>query len=153
MWENVGDDLLETTFDSCGAVLQQQLLKLGELKLESRINEVLRSASITTTEDKPYEEVRLMKPCPGCGNDSLVRSAKSVSGDALPIVPTYTCKDCNAKSYHLKTEYLEHLVDVNKGLFDHDELLEHDKNRGAFIKELEEYILRIFASKKIKRIL
>lgn len=132
--------------------MQQQLLKLDKGQLDSRIKQELYNASIPATKEKPYEELRLKKSCPNCGSDSLIRYTKPVSGEEMPVVPIYLCKSCNRKSYHLTTAYLEYLIKSNTDLFAQSELLELNKKHEAFVKELEGYILRIFASKKIMRI-
>jgi predicted RNA-binding Zn-ribbon protein involved in translation (DUF1610 family) len=151
LWEKSGELTVETTFDRDGAVLQQQLLD-GNTDVEKKVKQELQSASVQAVREKPYEEVRLKKPCPNCGSDSLARCPRSVSGDPLPVVPVYRCKSCNKKSYHLNTAYLDYLVRSNTGLFEKGELQELESNRDAFITELEGYILRIFASKRITRI-
>jgi predicted RNA-binding Zn-ribbon protein involved in translation (DUF1610 family) len=152
LWEAKGKRILETVFDENGAVLQQQLLNMKDSGLEAMIEHELRSIPAKEVKDRPYEDVKLKKPCPGCGSASLERCDRSVSGDELPVVPMYVCKSCGKKSYHLTAKYLEYLISRNKGLFEQDELAKMGDNHGAFVNELEEYILRIFASKKVMRI-
>jgi transposase-like protein len=152
LWEQEAKGTVETTFDGEGAVLKRQLLELDKGQLDKRIQQELYSASVYTTEERPYEEVRLKKACPNCGSDALSRCTKSVSGGGMPVMPLYLCSNCNKKSYYLTTAYLEYLVRSNISLFAKEELPELDRNGKEFVKELEEYILRIFASKKIMRI-
>lgn len=149
-WENRGKRILETVFDGNGAVLEQQLLDIDGSGLDGMIERELRS--MKEVKSKPYEDVKLKKPCPSCGNLSLERCDRAVSGGAVPVVPMYLCKGCGKMSYHLTTRYLGYLIGKNKNLFAQDELAKMDDNHDAFVNELEEYILRIFASKKIMRI-
>jgi predicted RNA-binding Zn-ribbon protein involved in translation (DUF1610 family) len=152
LWEKSSDGLVEITFDRDGTVLRQQLLEPEDADVEKRVKQELQSASLNAVKEKPYEDIRLKKPCPNCGSETLVRCSRSVSGDALPVVPIYLCKSCKKKSYHLNTSYLDYLVKGNTGLFEKNELSELERDHDAFITELEGYILRIFASKKITRI-
>ena len=151
-WEEKGRRILETVFDDSGAVLEQQLLDMGDSGLDALIERELRSVPAKEVKNRPYEDVKLKRPCPSCKSLSLERCDRSVSGDELPVVPLYVCRHCNKKSYHLTTKYLEYLISRNKNLFAQDELAKMDDNHAAFVKELEGYILRIFASKRIMRI-
>ncbi len=151
-WEEKGKRILETVFDENGAVLQQKLLDMEGNGLEALIERELKEAAAREVKSMPYEDVKLKKPCPSCGSSSLERLDRSVSGDELPVVPIYLCKSCGKKSYHLTTRYLDYLISRNKNLFAQGELAKLDDNHDAFVNELEEYILRIFASKKIMRI-
>ncbi len=151
-WEAKGKRILETVFDENGAVLQQQLLDVEGSGLDAMMERELRNMPAKEVKSRPYEDVKLKKPCPGCGSNALERCDRSVSGDALPVVPMYLCKECGKTSYHLTTKYLEYLIGRNKNLFAQDELAKMDDNHDVFVNELEEYILRIFASKKVMRI-
>ena len=133
-------------------MLKQQLLNLEGKLLDERIEQELSSASLRTTKEKPYDEVKLKKKCPNCGSSSLERCSRSVSGSEMPVMPIYLCGNCKKKSYHLTNTYLEYLVKANPGLFSKEELSEFDGRNEAFIGELQGYILRIFASKKIMSI-
>jgi hypothetical protein len=64
-------------------------------------------------------------------------------------MPLYSCTGCSTKSYYLTRDYLEYLVDNNNSMFEAAELSELSKDKNAFMSELEAYIIRIFASKKI----
>lgn len=130
-------------------MLKQQLLELDSKQLDERIKKELHDMSVHAAKERPYESVRLKKPCPNCNTDSLVRYVESVPKPEMPVMPLYICSNCKKKSYYLTTAYLEHLIKNNTDLFSKAELSEFDKNSDAFIRELEGYILRIFASKKI----
>ena len=103
--------------------------------------------------EKAYEEVKLNRQCPHCGETSLVRFADSVvASKDLPVMPLYSCSVCKKRSYYLTDEYLEFLVKNNASLFEGAELAELEKDSQAFMHEIKEYIIRIFAAKHIERI-
>jgi predicted RNA-binding Zn-ribbon protein involved in translation (DUF1610 family) len=151
LWEAKRDGTLETTFDGDGAILAQQLF--GVTNTESRIKDVMGAASASAVRERAYEEVRLNKACPHCGEARLVRSAHSAShGKNVLVMPVYDCDSCHKQSYHLTDEYLAFMVDSNKHLFEDKERADLEKDRQAFLHELKEYIIRIFAAKHVARI-
>jgi DNA-directed RNA polymerase subunit M/transcription elongation factor TFIIS len=151
LWEEKHGGTLETTFNCDGAILAQKLL--GGTTPEQRIKSTLGAASAPSALEKAYEEVKLNRQCPNCGEARLVRFADSiVSSKDLPVMPIYRCTACKKRSYYLTDEYLEFLVANNTTLFDPKERAELEKDRHAFMNELKEYIIRIFAAKHIARI-
>ncbi len=52
----------------------------------------------------------------------------------------------------LADEYLDALVKNNASLFGKDEIRERGKDGRAFVNTLQEYVIRIFASKRISRL-
>ena len=150
LWEPIGrEHALETVFDERGAILDQKLVKLNGHTLHDLVSDFLESAGIEPKESV-YEEVRIGARCPSCGSAGLRRAAQSAASPAsVPVMPLYTCQNCGAKSYHLTDSYLRELVSHNKGLFEPKELEELNTDEERFIKEIREYIARVFASKKI----
>lgn len=129
----------------------QQLL--NSTTAEQCMNLTLSAASVHTASEKTYEEVKLNRQCPHCGGTSLVRFANSVmTSKELPVMPIYSCNACTKRSYYLTDEYLAFLVKNNKALFEGAELAELEKDSQAFMHEMKEYIIRIFATKHIARI-
>ena len=53
--------------------------------------------------------------------------------------------------YSMTDEYLRRIMQDKEGLFEPRELAEVRKDGNASVKMLQEYIIRIFASKKISR--
>lgn len=153
LWEQRREGLLETTFDSGGAIIRQQLVKAKGPETEGRISDFIKQSKITDLKERKYESIRLNKPCPRCGTDSLTRYVEAFStSKEIPVMPLYYCPNCKGKSFSLTDAYLEYLVHNNKELFGEKELAELDRNSASFIKELHEYIIRIFASKRIMQI-
>ena len=150
LFEVANNKILETIFDDDGAVMRISILQSKDL--ESALSEFLNSLPEKVDKvEKPYEEIKLKKQCPYCGSDALARSINIEKGQ-VPIAPIYECKNCSEKSYYLTEEYLQYLVLCNKELFEKQELRQLETNEKEFLGELSEYIVRIFASKRIKRI-
>lgn len=150
LWEARKDAALETAFDDNGFVLDQILLKPDAETIKGRVAQVMKDANITVTKVAEYSEVKINKPCPKCGEFGLSRYVEEfASRKDVPVMPIYYCKGCTAKSYYLTRDYLENLVSNNRGLFTESEISELDSDRNAVMKELEGYIIRIFASKQI----
>ena len=150
LFEVANNKILETIFDDDGAVMRISILQSKDL--ESALSEFLNSLPEKVDKvEKPYEEIKLKKQCPYCGSDALARSINIEKGQ-VPIAPIYECKNCSEKSYYLTEEYLQYLVLCNKELFEKQELRQLEANEKEFLGELSEYIVRIFASKRIKRI-
>lgn len=68
------------------------------------------------------------------------------------MAPIFRCTKCDKRFYSITRTYLERLVDRKAELFDEKELEELRKDRETFINTLNEYIIRIFASKRIHKI-
>ncbi|MGC8478522.1 MAG: hypothetical protein ACP5NE_01165 [Candidatus Micrarchaeia archaeon] len=144
--EKAGEGILESLFDRNGAVLKQVMLKGDQKEIEREVEEL--SKRVGQLESSEYREVTLQKSCPHCGSNSLKRSIDFEKGD-VPVVPTYVCGKCGGRSYYLTEQYLRGIVSSRKDLFSESEKKELEVNEEAFLKELKEYIIRIFASKRI----
>jgi len=144
--ERVGEGVLETLFDENGATLKQVLLKGGSEVINAEVNEMANR--IKGLKETEYEEVVPKMDCPHCGSRTLKRYI-NIEDNSVPIIPTYICTSCGGRSYHLTDQYLKDLVYENKEVFSDDEKKDLESNEQAFFKELKEYIIRIFASKKI----
>lgn len=154
LWEPFRGGIIETIYNEYGAVLGQRMFKNdGKKFLNERIDSVMKDASITSTSECKYTEIRLERRCPGCGAASLERvSDFGKEKPDLPVMPTYECRECKGKGYHLTDEYLEQMLAEQESLFSSKELQEMKTDRGAFKAQLNEYIIRIFASKRIMHI-
>lgn len=102
-----------------------------------------------------YEPVRMETLCTKCGNAGLSRELDMQLPERIrevPVMPIFVCRKCSQRHYSLTDEYLRYLVASNKRLFEDNELKEIDNDMEASINVLKEYIIRIFASKKISKI-
>ncbi|MCL5117224.1 MAG: hypothetical protein M1124_00130 [Candidatus Marsarchaeota archaeon] len=150
LFEVVNNKILETIFDCDGAVMRISILQGSDL--ESALSEFLNSLPEKIDKlERTFEEIKLKKQCPHCDSDNLVREIH-IEKNQVPIAPIYECKNCGGRSYHLTPEYLQYLVLSHKELFEEQELHQLKTNEKEFFNELSEYIVRIFASKRIKRI-
>lgn len=153
LWERRDSGTLETTFDYNGAVTNQVLFRDDFSSAEGMLLRAMHTASIDPGEvsDVEFGEIQLKFSCPSCGKHTLKRYAGSpIKG--IPVVPTYACSSCSQHSYNLTKAHLLKIAMSNKDLFTTAECEELERDSGAFIAELYEYIIRIFASKKIKRV-
>jgi hypothetical protein len=120
---------------------------------EKGINQrILKISEVTNSEvvETAFSEIKLKKPCPKCNENSLERYAEVFSSkEYVPIMPLYFCNGCKSKSYHLTDSYLEYLIENNRSLFSEEELLALGSDRNAFVSEVREYIIRMFASQKV----
>lgn len=151
LWEPRKKGVLHTTFDHDGAIICQRLIKPG-MGADEIASAFIKDSGIGSPEERPFEPVMLNRPCPTCGRGQLSRYAEAFSLEDAPVMPLYYCMGCKGKSFHMTDAYLRYLVYNNRGLFEGKELAELDGNSASFIKELHEYVIRIFASKKITQI-
>jgi len=103
-----------------------------------------------------YEKVKVSSSCKRCEDEKVVREldlATPALVESIPVVPTFRCLGCGERFYGMSEEYLGSLVKKNVGLFEGEELAQMEKDERLFINELNEYIIRIFASKKISRLI
>lgn len=101
-----------------------------------------------------YKHIEMKAKCSSCANVGLTREldmkpAKSIVD--VPVVPIFICEKCGHKHYSLTDQYLKILVANNMHLFEANEMEEINKDRDGSINTLKEYIIRIFASKRISR--
>jgi predicted RNA-binding Zn-ribbon protein involved in translation (DUF1610 family) len=148
--DELKDGSLITVFNEDGEVLDQRILK-GK-SVEEGLEYYVGPLKIVESE---YKEVEVKAVCPRCGKRSIRRELDLVDTRKLsnvPVVPIYVCTSCGQGFYSLTKEYLKKIVDEHLDLFSAEENSEREKNEEAFINELNEYIIRIFASKKLMRI-
>jgi predicted RNA-binding Zn-ribbon protein involved in translation (DUF1610 family) len=150
LWEPIGETVVETIFDTEGGILVQSLLKMEGTRIHERTSTYMKNAGLGEAREVEFTDVKLNKRCPNCGKDTLSRRASTVRDfKDIPIMPIYDCTSCRWRSYYLTDTYLTYLVHNNKELFDHEESSELEKDERQFLGELKEYIIRIFASKRI----
>lgn len=150
LWEPRKTFVLETTFDAEGRILLQKLLTPSEESIKDRIDESTIEFNIKKLGNTEFTEIKIKKACPKCGGDTLSRFAEAyASKNDVPVMPLYHCKACGAKSYCMTDEYLNYLIENNVNLFSENEASELAKDKAAFVAEMREYIIRMFASQKV----
>ncbi len=103
---------------------------------------------------RDYNGISICVKCPKCKGD-ISREfdvCDILSVKEVPVVPILICRKCNEKYYSMNKEYIDFLVENNEHLFTPEELEERKKDTKSFTNELNEYIIRIFAAKKIQRL-
>ncbi len=147
VFEKTESGVLEVEYDGDGQITQQKLVEPSR-EIAKEAEEYISEMRIGRLTAKPYSEVRINKKCPSCGSTKLER----VKGESISIIPMYVCKSCGTRSYNLTREYLEALIKENVLLFSEEEQKELENDHEAFVAELSDYILKIYASKKIRHI-
>ncbi len=112
-------------------------------------------AELELADVEAYEKVKVAAACAKCGSTTIERdldARDTMQLKDVPVVPLFICKKCGAKFYSMSDAYLRNLVGRNASLFETDELAERDRDENKFVHTLQEYIIRIFASKKIHRL-
>lgn len=71
---------------------------------------------------------------------------------SIHTMPIFVCLNCNKKFISVTEEYVSALVKRNPNLFENSEVEEKNKDWDGFIKDLRQYIISVFAAKKIHRI-
>ncbi len=127
-------------YDSCGA--------------ESALSSYL-GGKIVFVPIERYERVVAESPCKKCKEKKVTRELDLVGigmVENVPVIPLFRCLSCGERFYSMSSEYLGLLAERNAGLFEDDEIKEKEKDGELFIKTLNEYVIRIFASKRISRL-
>ncbi len=144
---------LLTEFSQNGKIVDQIYYKGGgaEEALKRHLN-----CEITVESRKEYERVRISSPCKKCNNEGKIARELDLANvgyvENVPVVPIFRCLGCGQRFYGMSEEYLNALVSRNTGLFEKEELERMGGDRRQFVNTLNEYIIRIFASKKITRL-
>lgn len=113
------------------------------------------TAELNITDTNVYEHVKVNASCPKCGSEKVERfldkqETRKISN--IPVVPLFVCDKCGSKFYSMSDSYLRRLISSNESLFEADEAAERSKDENKFVHTLQEYIIRIFASKKIQKL-
>ena len=150
--EGTAKGTLVTEFNRAGEVMDQVYYrsKAGEDALADFLG-----ANVSVRSVKEYSKVDVSAECDACRSMKIGREMDfaSPSGiEKVPVVPIYKCTGCGKRFYSMSDRYLGALVGRNEDLFEEKELGELDINAGEFMTTLNEYIIRIFASKKISRL-
>jgi hypothetical protein len=152
--EKTREGVLLSEFNSDGEILNQHYVKEKD-HLARLISYLKLPEPVSVKEVDAYERVAVKAKCSKCSSASLVRQLDLVDPMSIadvPVVPMYICLKCSERHYSITDTYLRRLARMNTTLFSKEELAEMSKDEDSFVKQLYEYIIRIFASKKINRI-
>jgi ribosomal protein L44E len=145
---------LITEFKSSGEVVNQVFAEKRDAP--RMLSEYLGGTTeLNIKEANMYERVKIKATCTKCGGENIERlmdqqEARSIR--EIPVVPLFLCKSCGSKFYSMSDAYLRQLISRKESLFEAKEMSERNINEDKFVKTLQEYIIRIFASKKIQRL-
>ncbi|MDE1860271.1 MAG: hypothetical protein KGH72_00975 [Candidatus Micrarchaeota archaeon] len=151
--ERTSNGILLTEFDAAGQVLSQRTNESKDA-LEGLCAYLEIDGEPEVREVKAYERIPVSAKCNGCNEGKIVRQLDLVDPiniNKVPVVPIFICLGCSKKFYSMTENYLRLLAKSNSDLFTKEELGEMNADEDAFIGVLQEYIIRIFASKKISR--
>ncbi len=126
----------------------------AEAELRAYLEGRLGKTELYLSEVESCGAVEASGKCSACGNGALGRELGYIDPvliTEVPVVPIFRCRSCGKRHYSLGREYLRRLVEENQGLFSSEEIAEFRKDEEQFINTLQEYIIRLFASKKIER--
>ncbi|MGB9732848.1 MAG: hypothetical protein ACP5P2_00775 [Candidatus Micrarchaeia archaeon] len=140
-----------TVFNEYGEVLDQ---KVNKENAEKSLQEYMNGKALRIF-DSGYTQVEIKATCPKCGKRSIRRELDLIDTRKLsnvPAVPIYVCTSCGQGFYSLTKEYLKRLIEEHLELFSAEEKSERERSEEDFVNEVNEYIIRIFASKKLIRI-
>ncbi len=145
---------LITEFAMTGEVLDQVLSDTKEAE-QALAKHLTGNATLHVTEAPDYSAISVNAACSECGLTRIGREFDARAPESIgeiPVVPIFVCGSCGARYYQLGDTYLRRIVARKTELFDKAELAEMEKNEGTFVGVLQENIIRIFASKKVKRL-
>ncbi len=110
--------------------------------------------SLELIEGAAYQHVAVSARCSKCKGivERELDCKDPAKIDSIPVIPIYTCRECGAKHFCITKEYITRLSARNEPLFSSEELKERNESLDKFVSEIEEYVIRIFASKKINRL-
>jgi hypothetical protein len=150
--EKVKGGVLISEFGMERGILGQAYVKSGDPLGE--LAGYLHAVGVVRGISGGYARVELRNGCQDCGSGVVVRELDVVDAEKadVPVVPIFTCTACKKRFYAITDEYLSRLVEGNLYLFAEDELEERGRDKDAFINTLNEYVIRVFASKKIGRL-
>ncbi len=151
--KTVGGSLL-TKFTPDGEVLSQKAVRATNVV--TALKEYAGVDELKISSDRHYAPTRLNAVCNSCNRGELVRELDLSPPEQItevPVVPIFVCTNCKKRFYTLTDEYLKSMVAANMHLFEHEELRERDTDEAMFIRTLQDYIVRMFAAKKISRVM
>ncbi len=143
---------LISEFSSNSEVLNQ--VHIGSTDNEKSLLEYLGSKERRVVLVGAYRGIKVNAKCSSCGKIGLRRIldlSSPMEITEVPVVPLFKCAACGKIHYSMTDEYLRRIMQDKEGLFEPGELAEVRKDGNASVKMLQEYIIRIFASKKISR--
>ncbi len=154
LFELTPNGVLITDFSAKGEVLDQ---------LGSEDTDIYQQAQAHIAKFAPDKDIRFTKydgseikaKCTECKTGTIRRELDFVDPKnivALHPMPIFVCLACRNKFISVTDEYVSALAKRNPHLFDKSEIEEKNKDWDGFIKELRQYIISVFAAKRIRKL-
>ncbi|MDE1825178.1 MAG: hypothetical protein KGH61_00645 [Candidatus Micrarchaeota archaeon] len=148
--EKTANGVLLSEFTGIGEVVDQVYKASANLLAE--LKAYPHGAGEITISERPYEYLTVNVHCTNCDSRTMRRELDSLEVSKIvevPVVPMFLCTKCNKKFYTMSKRYLRNLIARNPELFEKEELKRREENEAAFLSEIQEYMVRIFASKRL----
>lgn len=153
--ERTAKGVLITEFGRNGSLINQVYLDKDDALQELKRHVSGFFDDLRIEDVGEYEKVSINALCDACNTKSVAREldfAVPALVTNVPVVQTLRCLKCGKRFYSVTRPYLKALVNGNLDLFDGGEIRQKDEDEERFINTLNEYVIRIFASKKINRL-
>ncbi len=150
--ETIKDGVLITEFNQRCEVTDQ-VLSPDRIALAA-LSAYLGIKEMKVINRAEYSGINPKAECSSCSSIGMHRKLDKVPPSEIsdvPVIPIFVCNNCHKNHYSLTDAYLSNLVKRNAHLFDETERSEIGQDTEKSIKTINEYIIRIFASKKISR--
>jgi hypothetical protein len=152
--EPTSSGILITEFRKNGEVVNQVYERGG--KTDSALAKYLSTfGELEFLNVDAYERVKVDAACTKCGAERIERELDRADINLVsnvPVVPMFVCRKCGSRFYSMSDSYLRRLVENNVMLFETNEIELRKKDEVKFVNTLQEYIIRIFASKRIQKL-
>ncbi|MDE1855942.1 MAG: hypothetical protein KGH49_01770 [Candidatus Micrarchaeota archaeon] len=153
--EKTANGVLVSEFTEEGELLDQIYKKSNDpmVEIANHVKHIASELTIRSVES--YSGVEVRAKCDGCNGKSIKREMDLLAPPTIlkiPVVPLFVCTNCKKKFYSMTPTYLRKLVARNTEMFEKNELEMRNAGEQAFIDEVQEYMVRVFASKKLTRI-
>ncbi|MDE1827540.1 MAG: hypothetical protein KGH65_00035 [Candidatus Micrarchaeota archaeon] len=152
--ERTAHGILVSEFNQDGEVVDQAYRKsnMALVELASFLKKAAEELQVEETDQ--YVSVRVNALCDDCRTDSIRREMEILDPatvTSIPVIPLFVCTRCGKKYYSMHPGYLKNLARRNSELFDGEEEKFRQRDEEAFMREIQEYMIRVFASKKLAR--
>lgn len=150
--EKVQQGVLVSEFNESGELLDQIYKKTDQPLREIAEHLGNFTNEIDVAKAEAHLPIKARAICESCNGKEIVREFDTIDTKKVanvPVVPIFVCSGCKKRYYSMNPKYLKRLIARNPDLFKPEELKGSDVDEVAFMKEIQEYMIRIFASKKL----
>ena len=152
LFELINDGVLITDFNCDGEVLDQ-VCHMGRDIIKEAGAHISSNGGVANF--TKYDGLKVNGRCLGCNSRNIKREFDLINPGEIrnvPVMPIFICLDCKSKLISVTDEYVSALAKRNPHLFEKSEIEEKGNDWDGFIRELKQYIISVFAAKRIKRL-